>query len=96
MLVKLDHFPKDRVENKKSLKPPPPRFRYFSNFSELWKLPLKTHGILRAELMDFYHLNVISFFGLPSLKLTMMVNNPLIRPYFLGGLGLGGVPLDSH
>ena len=26
----------------------------------------------------------------------MVVNNPLIRPYFLGGGGLGGVPLDSH
>ena len=25
-----------------------------------------------------------------------MVNNPLIRPYFLGGGGIGGVPLDSH
>ena len=25
-----------------------------------------------------------------------MVNNPLIRPYFLGGSGIGGVPLDSH
>ena len=26
-----------------------------------------------------------------------MVNNPLIRPYFLGVLGgIGGVPLDSH
>ena len=24
-----------------------------------------------------------------------MVNNSLIRPYFLGG-GIGGVPLDSH
>ena len=24
-----------------------------------------------------------------------MVNNPLIRPYFLG-VGIGGVPLDSH
>ncbi len=22
--------------------------------------------------------------------------NPLIRPYFLGGGGIGGVPLDSH
>ena len=27
---------------------------------------------------------------------TMVVNNPLIRPYFLGGGGIGGVPLDSH
>ena len=26
----------------------------------------------------------------------MVVNNPLIRPYFLGGGGIGGVPLDSH
>ena len=26
----------------------------------------------------------------------MVVNNPLIRPYFLGGWALGGVPLDSH
>ena len=26
---------------------------------------------------------------------TMMVNNPLMRPYFLGG-GIGRVPLDSH
>ncbi len=27
----------------------------------------------------------------------MGVNNPLIRPYFLGGGGgIGGVPLDSH
>ena len=25
-----------------------------------------------------------------------MVNNPLIRPYFLGGVGIWGVPLDSH
>ena len=25
-----------------------------------------------------------------------MVNSPLIRPYFLGGGGLGGVPLDCH
>ena len=25
-----------------------------------------------------------------------MVNSPLIRPYFLGGDGIGGVPLDSH
>ncbi len=25
-----------------------------------------------------------------------MANNPLIRPYFLGGGGIGGVPLDSH
>ena len=25
-----------------------------------------------------------------------MVNSPLIRPYFLGGVGIGGVPLDSH
>ena len=25
-----------------------------------------------------------------------MVNSPLIRPYFLGGVALGGVPLDSH
>ena len=25
-----------------------------------------------------------------------MVKNPLIRPYFLGGGGIGGVPLDSH
>ncbi len=25
-----------------------------------------------------------------------MVNGPLIRPYFLGGGGLGGVPLGSH
>lgn len=25
-----------------------------------------------------------------------MVNYPLIRPYFLGGLALRGVPLDSH
>ena len=25
-----------------------------------------------------------------------MVNNPLVRPYFLGGGGIGGVPLDSH
>ena len=25
-----------------------------------------------------------------------MVNCPLIRPYFLGGGGIGGVPLDSH
>ena len=26
-----------------------------------------------------------------------MVNNPLIRPFFLGGGGIGGwVPLDSH
>ena len=25
-----------------------------------------------------------------------MVNSPLIRPYFLGGGGIGGVPLDSH
>ena len=25
-----------------------------------------------------------------------MVNKPLIRPYFLGGVGIGGVPLDSH
>ena len=25
-----------------------------------------------------------------------MVNDPLVRPYFLGGLALGGVPLDSH
>ena len=24
-----------------------------------------------------------------------MVNSPLIRPYFLGGGGIGGVPLDS-
>ena len=26
----------------------------------------------------------------------MMVNNPLIMPYFLGGGGIGGFPLDSH
>ena len=25
-----------------------------------------------------------------------MVNSPLIRPYFLGGGGMGGVRLDSH
>ena len=25
----------------------------------------------------------------------MVVNSPLIRPYFWGG-GIGGVPLDSH
>ena len=25
-----------------------------------------------------------------------MVNSPLIRPYFWGGGGTGGVPLDSH
>ena len=25
-----------------------------------------------------------------------MVNNPLIRPYFLGGGGIGVAPLDSH
>ena len=25
-----------------------------------------------------------------------MVNSPLIRPYFLGGGGIGGVPLGSH
>ena len=25
-----------------------------------------------------------------------MVNNPSIRPYFLGGGGIGGVPLDYH
>ena len=25
-----------------------------------------------------------------------MVNSPLIKPYFLGGGGIGGVPLDSH
>ena len=25
-----------------------------------------------------------------------MVNSPLIRPYLLGGIALGGVPLDSH
>ena len=25
-----------------------------------------------------------------------MVNRPLIRPYLLGGVALGGVPLDSH
>ena len=25
-----------------------------------------------------------------------MVNSPLIRPYLLGGGGIGGVPLDSH
>ena len=25
-----------------------------------------------------------------------MINNPLIRPYFLGGGGIRGVPLDSH
>ena len=25
-----------------------------------------------------------------------MVNSSLIRPYFLGGGGLGGVPLGSH
>ena len=26
----------------------------------------------------------------------MVVNNPLIRPYSLGGGGVGGVPLNSH
>ena len=26
----------------------------------------------------------------------MVVNNPLISPYFLGGGGIGGVPLDCH
>ena len=26
----------------------------------------------------------------------MVVNTPLIRPYFLGGVGIGGIPLDSH
>ena len=26
----------------------------------------------------------------------MMVNNHLIRPYFLGGLALGWIPLDCH
>ena len=26
----------------------------------------------------------------------MVVNNPLIRSYFLGGGGVGGVPLDCH
>ena len=26
----------------------------------------------------------------------MVVNHPLTRPYFLGGGGIGGVPLDSH
>ena len=26
----------------------------------------------------------------------MVVNNPLIRSYFLGGVELDGVPLDSH
>ena len=25
-----------------------------------------------------------------------MVNSPLIRPYLLGGVALGGVPLGSH
>ena len=25
-----------------------------------------------------------------------MVNNPLIRPYLLGGGCIGGAPLDSH
>ena len=25
-----------------------------------------------------------------------MVNSPLIRPYFLGGVALGGGTLDSH
>ena len=25
-----------------------------------------------------------------------MVNSPLLRPYLLGGGGIGGVPLDSH
>ena len=25
-----------------------------------------------------------------------MVNSPSIRPYFLGGVALGGVPLGSH
>ena len=25
-----------------------------------------------------------------------MVNSPLIRPYFLGGVALGGFPLSSH
>ena len=25
-----------------------------------------------------------------------MVNNPFTRPYFLGGVALGGVPLDSN
>ena len=25
-----------------------------------------------------------------------MVNSPLIRPYFLGGVGIGGVPLGSY
>ena len=25
-----------------------------------------------------------------------MVNNPLIRSYFLGGVGIGGIPLDCH
>ncbi len=26
----------------------------------------------------------------------MVVNSPLIGPYFLGGGGIGGVPLDFH
>ena len=29
-------------------------------------------------------------------KGQLAVNNPLIRPYFLGGVGSGWVPLDSH
>ena len=28
--------------------------------------------------------------------MEMVINNTLKRPYFLGGGGIGGVPLDSH
>ena len=32
----------------------------------------------------------------PPQKVRPMVDNPFIRPYFPGGVALGGGPLNSH
>ena len=52
-------------------------------------------GICEQVLRFFVCLFHGNLGGTPQCHPPPMVNNPLIRPYFLGG-GIGGAPLGSH
>ena len=57
-------------------------------------------GELKVVIHVFFLVGRFGFkgsaFSWQSKGTPPMVNSPLIRPYFLGGGGIGGVPLGSH
>ena len=82
MLVKLDHFPRDRDENKKCLKPPPSQQFIFGNSKQI--IPGGETGVpgsIRSRQVSWGSLSVFSLVFSDFLP-------PFGRDFSIGSIGL--------